>query len=97
MTNVTFSVDEEIHKKMKFHPEIKWTEILRRAILDYLIKIEETNVISMKELRNQLDEETLSMIESLNENDEITFYEEIKKMEKDRIKKIYDLDQSEEK
>jgi len=25
MTNITFSVDDDIHKKMKEHPEIKWT------------------------------------------------------------------------
>ncbi|KKM60401.1 hypothetical protein LCGC14_1542160, partial [marine sediment metagenome] len=36
MTNITFSVDDNLHKKMKEHPEIKWTEILRQSIANYL-------------------------------------------------------------
>ncbi len=36
MTNITFSIDDDIHKKMKEHPEIKWTEILRQSIIKYL-------------------------------------------------------------
>jgi len=97
MTNITFSVDDDIHKKMKSHPEIKWTEILRRSILDYLKEIEERNVVSIEELRNQLNEKTLSTIESLEENEEIVFYEEVQKKEKERIKKLYELDQRDEK
>jgi len=45
-------MDEEFNKKMKEHREIKWTEILRIAISDYLSKIEKPSVIYIKELRN---------------------------------------------
>lgn len=32
MPNVTLSVPENLHKKMKEHPEIKWSEVIRRAL-----------------------------------------------------------------
>jgi len=41
MPNITFSVDADLYKRMKKYPEIKWSEILRRSIVDYLKKLEE--------------------------------------------------------
>ena len=32
MVNMTLAIPEEIHKTMKKHREIKWTEIARQAI-----------------------------------------------------------------
>ncbi len=31
MTNVTLAVPEELHQEMRRHPEIKWSEVARRA------------------------------------------------------------------
>jgi hypothetical protein len=87
MTNFTFSIDEELHKKMKSHPEVNWTEILRRAIIEHLMKIEEPTQISVKEFRDQLDSETLHKIDSLDINNEIAFYKKAKKLEMDRTKR----------
>ncbi len=50
MTNVTFSVDEKLYSQMKKHPEIKWSEIFRNAIKDYLVFLERPKIISGKEL-----------------------------------------------
>ena len=50
MTNITFSVDDDLYKKMKDHPEIKWSEIFRESIRRYLHKLENPNRISGKEL-----------------------------------------------
>lgn len=96
MTNITFSIENDIHKRMKAHPEIKWTEILRQAILEYLTKIEEPNQISVKELRTQLDSEMLHEIDSLDINKEITFYESSKKLESDRMKHLLKLERGSE-
>ena len=85
MTNITFGIDDEIHKKMKDHPEINWTEILRNSIIEYLKKIEETTVLSIEEFRNNLDQDTLKMIEALDEKDEIEFFQKIKQKEKERM------------
>jgi len=40
MVNVTFAVPEELHKIMSNHPEIKWSEIARKAIWEYARKLE---------------------------------------------------------
>ena len=32
MTNMTLSLPEELHREMRSHPEIKWSEVARRAI-----------------------------------------------------------------
>lgn len=36
MTNVTLSVPPELAKKMKKHPEVRWSEVARQAIADHL-------------------------------------------------------------
>ncbi|MHA1292533.1 MAG: hypothetical protein ACTSQJ_07695 [Promethearchaeota archaeon] len=75
MTNITFSKDDDIHKKMKEHPEIKWTEILRQSILTYLKKITEIDTIPIKEFRKRLDSDLLQKIEKLDEQKEIILSE----------------------
>ncbi|HIH21160.1 MAG TPA: hypothetical protein HA222_00660 [Candidatus Diapherotrites archaeon] len=32
MVNMTFAIPEQIHKIMKKHPEVKWSEVARQAI-----------------------------------------------------------------
>ncbi|MHA1356728.1 MAG: hypothetical protein ACTSRC_01300 [Candidatus Helarchaeota archaeon] len=96
MTNITFSVDIELHKKMKAHPEIKWSEILRRAIIEFLRKIEEPDQISVEKLREQLDNDILYKIDNLNINREIEFYEKTRKMELKRLEHLKNLERSSE-
>jgi len=92
MTNVTFSVDKEMHKKMKAHPEVKWSEILRRAIKEYLDKIEAPNQISVEELRNQIDNETLEILDNLDTKKEIAYYKKIKELESERMKRLLKIE-----
>ncbi|MBI5037033.1 hypothetical protein HZC09_06865 [Candidatus Micrarchaeota archaeon] len=40
MVNVTLSVPQELYALMKKHPEIKWTEVMRRAAADFAEKVE---------------------------------------------------------
>lgn len=56
MPNITLSVPPDIYKKMKEHPEIKWSEVARRAIIEYLAKIEAEELES-EELLSLLGEE----------------------------------------
>jgi hypothetical protein len=97
MTNITFSVDDDIHKKMKEHPEIKWTEILRQSIIKYLKKVEEIDVISIKDFRERLNPELLQKIEELDEQEEILFYKEAKKMEQERLNGLQNIEKSSDK
>jgi len=97
MTNITFSIDDDIHKKMKKHPEIKWTEILRQSIIKYLKNVEEIDVISIKDFKERLNPELLQKIEELDEQEEILFYKEAKKMEQERLNRLQDLERSSDK
>ncbi|MCL4437404.1 MAG: hypothetical protein M1503_05355 [Thaumarchaeota archaeon] len=38
--NVTLAVPEELHKIMKRHPEIKWSEVARQAMWEYARRLE---------------------------------------------------------
>ena len=94
MTNITFSVDNDLHKKMKEHPEIKWTEILRQSIINYLKKVEEMDVISIKDFRKRLDPELLKKIKELDEQEEILFYKKAKQMEQERLNHLQELERN---
>ncbi len=94
MTNITYSVDYDIHKKMKDHPEIKWTEIFSQSIANYLKKVEEIDVLSVKDFKKRLDPEILMKIDELNIQDDIMFYEDGKKMEEERLKQLQELERS---
>ena len=46
--NVTLSVPEELHRLMKRHPEIKWSEVARQAMWEYVSKLELLDKIASK-------------------------------------------------
>jgi predicted CopG family antitoxin len=41
MKNITLSIPDEIYRKMKEYKEVKWSEVVRRAIVDYIKRLEE--------------------------------------------------------
>jgi len=40
MTNMTISIPSELCEKMKKHAEVKWSEVVRKSIADYISKME---------------------------------------------------------
>jgi hypothetical protein len=48
MANVTLAVPEELHRVMKRHPEIKWSEVARQAIREYAERLERLDRITAK-------------------------------------------------
>jgi len=40
LVNVTFAVPEELHEIMRRHPEIRWSEIARKAMWEYARRLE---------------------------------------------------------
>ena len=91
MTNITFSVDKELHRRMKEHPEIKWSEIFRQAIRNYLRRLENIPQILTQDLRKQF----IDQLKGLNLEDEEEFVKKSKELTKIRTKKIYDKSKSE--
>jgi len=48
MVNITLSIPDELHKVVKQHPEIKWSEVARQAMLEYAQKIKMMDEITGK-------------------------------------------------
>jgi len=59
--------------------------------------VEKMDVISIKNFRKRLSPEILKKIKQLDEEEEIKFYIEAKKMEQERLNYLKDLEQSTEK
>ncbi|WP_367883076.1 hypothetical protein [Thermococcus peptonophilus] len=74
---------------MKKHPEIKWSEIARRAIEEYLQELESSKAeISMDEFRGLLGgEETLKEIEATHNEAYEGYYKKVRELEWDRTKR----------
>ena len=60
MPTMTLSVPEDLYTMVKKHNEIKWSEIARRAMWDYAIKIEMLESILSK---SELTEDDVSKID----------------------------------
>ncbi|MHA1521382.1 MAG: hypothetical protein ACTSVZ_10515 [Promethearchaeota archaeon] len=54
MANVTYRLPEELHEKIKEHPEIRWGEIVRQALNKKIEEISEHPRLSLKDLEKKL-------------------------------------------
>lgn len=59
MGNMTLSVPEELHKKMKQHTEFKWSDIARQAFERKLNEIELAKKLLSKSELTEADAETI--------------------------------------
>ena len=60
MPNVTLSIPEELHKRMKKHAEIRWSEVVRKTIADKLETLEVLDRIAQKSKLTQKDVEEIA-------------------------------------
>lgn len=60
MTNMTLSIPEELHKKMKKFSEIRWSELARRAIEQRVNDLEVMNKIASKSKLTKKDVNEIS-------------------------------------
>jgi hypothetical protein len=65
MVNITLSIPEELHKTLKKHSEIKWSEIARRAMWTEARKLEIMDqILSKSKLTEENAEEIGEKIKS---------------------------------
>lgn len=60
MPNMTLSIPEELHRKMKRLSEIRWSEIARKAIEQRVNDLEVMNKIASKSKLTKKDVEEIS-------------------------------------
>ena len=57
MTNITLSLPEEVSKEMKYHSEVKWSEVARKAIIN---KLETLRLAERLASKSKLTEEDIA-------------------------------------
>ena len=89
MPNITISIPEETYKKMKEYSEVKWSEVVRKALTEYMGKLEATErrVVSSDELTKLLKESKLD-VSSINLEKAIEHYEKAGELEWKRFSTI---------
>lgn len=87
MPNITFSVPNELYKRMKKFPEIKWSTLYRQMIKKYLDKFEEQDAIPITVLRDRLKNRGISM-EDLTHEQVFNSYKKMRELEWERIYSI---------
>lgn len=60
MVNITLSIPEELHKKMKSFSEIRWSEIVRKALEQKINDLEVMEKIASKSNFTKKDVEEIS-------------------------------------
>ena len=65
MPTMTLSIPEDLYKIIKSHNEIKWSEIARRAMWEYAMKLELMDRILSK---SELTDEDVEEIDRLIKN-----------------------------
>ena len=83
MPNITFSVSEDIYKRMKKFNEIKWSTLYRQTIERYLEKLESPNIENITELRERIRKDGISM-EDIPFDKAVEIYKKMRKLEWER-------------
>ncbi len=60
MTNITLAIPEDLHEKMKFHSEIRWSEVVRKSISQKVEMLDAMNRIAKKSRLTKKDVDDLS-------------------------------------
>ena len=86
MVDITISIPQELYDKMKRHSEVKWSEVVRKAIASYVYRLEivEGGAVPMKKLAKKLKDSGVDT-SSIDLEKAIKYYEEGRKLEWKRL------------
>ncbi len=84
MAHITLSIPDEVYKKMKEHPEIKWSEVARQSIIEKTSLLGRT--VKAKDLFKMLPLDAQNSIQTLDEKKEKQLYKKLKQTEWRRMK-----------
>ena len=77
MAHITLSIPDEVYKKMKEHPEIKWSEVARQSIVEKTTLLGGT--MKAQDFFKMLPLETQRSILAADEKESIEFYKKVRK------------------
>ena len=83
--NFTVRVPRKLYERMKKFREINWSEVVRRAIEDYLRRLEYHVEESIEDLKEKIDSRLLRELEFTNIEEDVKYYEEMVKREWKRM------------
>ena len=86
MVNITISVPEELYDRMKRYSEVKWSEVVRKALADYVGRLEivEGGVAPSEKLAAMLKDANLD-VSCVDVDKAIEYYEKGRKLEWKRL------------
>lgn len=62
MPNITLAVPDDLHRKMKAHPEIKWSEVVRRILAHRIRALERMDALTRRSALTLVDVEELDRL-----------------------------------
>ena len=82
MPNITLSIPEDVYRKMKKYGEVRWSEVVRKAIVEYLRRLEEGGFeLTTRELLDELGEDFRESLKKLSFEDSLRGYERMREAE----------------
>jgi len=86
MANITISIPQDLCEKMKRHSEVKWSEVIRKALSNYVDRLEivENGAIPMKKLAKKMKDSGVD-VANIDLDKAIKYYEEGQKLEWKRL------------
>ena len=86
MVNITISVPEELYDRMKRYSEVKWSEVVRKALADYVGRLEivEGGVAPSEKLAAMLKDANLD-VSCVDLDKAVEYYEKGRKLEWKRL------------
>jgi len=59
MPNLTLTVPEDLHRRMKRHPEVKWSEVVRRILASKIRDLEKMDRLAASSVLTSRDVDEL--------------------------------------
>jgi hypothetical protein len=86
MVNITISIPQELCEKMKRYSEVKWSEVVRKALIEYIGRLEivESGVVPSEKLAAMLRDSNLD-VSCVDLEKAVEYFEKGRKLEWKRL------------
>ena len=97
MSNITLYVPEKVKERMDRHSDIRWSEVVRKAILEKLKEMRKLELLKKYVEKEPFTEEDWKW---MDENDwhpvdekemKLSFVKEVKRREKEKARRVKDI------